>query len=212
MKKLLLSIIAIAVLSSCVTDPYTGETKISNSLLYGGGGAAAGAIAGQAIGGDTKSTLLGAAIGAAIGGGVGHHLDSQEAKLRKELEGTGVGIKREKNSIKLIMPGNITFKTGSANINASFYQVLGSVTKLFKKYKNTNIEVNGYTDSVGSSIRNEELSYQRANSVSQYFVSHGISRRRIQVNGYGENNPIASNKYASSRQKNRRVEIKILPR
>ena len=211
MKKIALSLIAISLLSSCITDPYTGERKFSSALLYGAGGAAAGALAGQALGGDTKSTLIGAGIGAAIGGGTGYYFDNQEAKLRKELEGTGVGIKRDENGIKLVMPGNVTFASGNSNINSSFYAVLNSVSKVFEKYKKTNIEVNGYTDSTGSEAVNRELSLKRADSGAGYLVSQGISRRRVSTNGFGERSPIASNNYASGREKNRRVEINILP-
>lgn len=212
MKKIFLTLaISSLLISSCTTDPYTGESKLSNSLIFSGGGAAAGALAGQALGGNTKSTLIGAGVGALVGGGLGYYFDNQEAKLRKELEGTGVGVKRDKNGIKLIMPGNITFKSNSSNINSSFYKVLNSVSKVFKKYKKTNIEINGYTDSTGSASYNKELSLQRADSVAQYFVSHDISKRRISTHGYGEKYPIASNNSASGREKNRRVEIEILP-
>lgn len=212
MRKTFISVITIALLTfSCTTDPYTGERKISNTALYGSGGVLAGALAGQLAGKDTKSTLIGAAVGGAAGAGLGYYLDNQEAQLREELKGTGVGIRRTNNTIKLIMPGNITFATNSYNINASFYKVLNSVAKVFKKYKKTNISVNGYTDSTGSSSKNQALSLNRAKSVSSYLASQGVDSRRIHSNGYGSSNPIGSNATSEGRAMNRRVEIDIIP-
>lgn len=212
MRKITFSLAALSlIISSCTTDPYTGERKISNTALYGGGGALAGALVGQLAGKDTKSTLIGAAIGGAAGAGAGYYLDNQESKLRAELQGTGVGIKRNGDSIKLIMPGNITFATNSSDINSSFYSVLNSVSKVFKEYKNTNIAISGHSDSSGDITKNQALSLNRAKSVSSYLVSQGVDMRRIEVAGLGSSNPIASNDSENGRSQNRRVEIEIVP-
>lgn len=211
MKKTSLSLVlASLAISSCTTDPYTGEKKISNAAIYGGGGALAGALVGQLAGKDTKATLIGAAVGGAAGAGLGYYFDNQESKLRAELQGTGVGIKRIGDSIKLIMPGNITFATGSADINSNFYSVLNSVAKVFKEYKKTNIAVKGYTDSTGDASKNQILSQNRANSVSNYLAAQGIARQRLQAFGMGSSNPIVSNEISEGREKNRRVEIEIV--
>jgi outer membrane protein OmpA-like peptidoglycan-associated protein len=212
MRKITFSLAALSlIISSCTTDPYTGERKISNTALYGGGGALAGALVGQLAGKDTKSTLIGAAIGGAAGAGAGYYLDNQESKLRAELQGTGVGIKRNGDSIKLIMPGNITFTTNSSDINSSFYSVLNSVSKVFKEYKNTNIAISGHSDSSGDAVKNKSLSLNRAKSVSSYLVSQGVDMRRIEVAGLGSSNPISSNDSENGRSQNRRVEIEIIP-
>lgn len=212
MHKKLISIATIILFTfSCTTDPYTGERKISKAALYGGGGFLAGAVAGQLAGKDTKSTLIGAAVGGATGAGLGYYLDNQEAKLREELSGTGVGIRRTNDSIKLIMPGNITFAANSYNINSSFYGILNSVAKVFKKYKKSKIAINGYTDSTGSESKNQSLSLNRANSVANYLKSQGIDSRRIKSSGYGSANPLGSNATSEGRSMNRRVEIEIVP-
>lgn len=212
MRKITLSLAALSLLVvSCTTDPYTGERKISNTALYGGGGALAGALVGQLAGKDTKSTLIGAAIGGAAGAGAGYYLDNQESKLRAELQGTGVGIKRTGDTIKLIMPGNITFATNSADINSSFFPVLNSVSKVFKEYKNTTIVISGHSDGSGDASKNQALSLSRAKSVSSYIVSQGVDMRRIEVAGLGSSSPIASNDSESGRSQNRRVELEIIP-
>ncbi len=212
MRKIIISLASISLLAcSCTTDPYTGEKKISSTAIYGGGGALAGALVGQLAGKDTKSTLIGAAVGGAAGAGLGYYFDNQETKLRNELKGTGVGVKRTGDTIKLIMPGNITFSTNNSNINSSFYKVLNSVAKVFKEYKKTAISINGYSDSIGDADKNQTLSLNRAQSVADYLTSQGIEAGRIRADGLGSSNPIASNDNESGRSKNRRVEIEIVP-
>lgn len=212
MRKIIISLAAISLLAcSCTTDPYTGEKKISSTAIYGGGGALAGALVGQLAGKDTKSTLIGAAVGGAAGAGLGYYFDNQETKLRNELKGTGVGVKRTGDKIKLIMPGNITFATNGSNINSSFYKVLNSVAKVFKEYKKTAILINGYSDSIGDADKNQTLSLNRAQSVADYLTSQGIEAGRFRTDGLGASNPIASNDNESGRSQNRRVEIEIAP-
>ncbi len=212
MKKIFLTLILSSlILSACTTDPYTGERKISNSALYGSGGAVAGALVGQLAGGNTKSTLIGAAVGGALGAGAGYYFDNQESKLRAELQGTGVSVKRTGDKIKLVMPGNITFASNSADIASSSYKVLNSIAKVFKEYKKTDISIKGYTDSMGDDEQNQILSQSRAQSVADYLANQGIESTRLKAAGYGAANPIASNDSAEGRAKNRRVEIDIVP-
>ena len=214
MKKLAIGLMALAsplALSACTTtDPYTGEQKVSNTAKGAGLGALAGGVIG-AIAGDDEAALAGAAVGAAIGGGIGNYMDRQEAKLRARLEGTGVGVQRVGDTIKLIMPGNITFDTGSSVIMSGFTSVLDSVALVAKEFDKTLMQVNGYTDSTGSFQTNQTLSEQRAGSVARYFMNQGVASSRIRATGYGPRDPIADNSTASGRAQNRRVEIELLP-
>ena len=91
-------------------------------------------------------------------------MDRQEAALRKELERTGVSVTRSGDHITLNMPGNITFKTDSSDLNASFFDVLNSVGKVVNEFEQTVIEVAGHTDSTGSDQYNQELSQRRADA------------------------------------------------
>ncbi len=109
------------------------------------------------------------------------------------------------------MPGNVTFATKSADINANFYNVLNSVAIVLKKYDKTLIDVTGHTDSTGSDATNQKLSMSRAQSVSAYLIGQGTSSQRFLINGAGESQPIASNDTADGRAQNRRVEIKLTP-
>lgn len=213
MKKALPLFMAAALLAGCTTtNPYTREQQTSKAVWGTALGTAAGAATGALVSKNHgKGALIGAAAGAAIGGGVGYYLDTQEAELRAELESTGVSVVRDSDSIRLVMPGNITFRTDSADINSGFYATLNSVAKVLKKYSNSTVMVMGYTDSTGSVEYNQTLSQARAQSVASYLIGQGIKASRFEVLGMGISNPIASNATAAGRQQNRRVEIKIIP-
>ncbi len=210
MKKIISLCAITALIAGCTTvNPYTGQTQTSKSTW----GTAIGAASGALIGSTKSSTgaLIGGLAGAAVGGGVGYYLDAQAAELRAELVSTGVQVVESDDNIRLIMPGNITFKTDSADINASFYSVLNSVAKVLNKYSNSTVLVSGHTDSTGSADYNLDLSKSRAQSVAAYLQGQGVKSSRFEVMGMGSSNPIASNSTAEGRAQNRRVEIKIIP-
>ncbi len=204
------------VLQACTTiDPYTREEKTSNVTKGAAIGAAVGAVLGIATSKDKKDrkerALKGAGIGAITGGGVGYYMDVQEAKLRQQLENTGVSVTREGDNIVLNMPGNITFEVNKSDVKPNFVEVLGSVALVLKEYKSTMIEVAGHTDSTGSDSYNQMLSQQRAQSVTNVLIQDGVQPVRIDTVGYGESQPIASNGSAAGREQNRRVELTLLP-
>lgn len=210
MKKLVSIFALTAIVSGCTTvNPYTGQTQTAKATWGTAIGATAGALIGSTQ--SSKGALVGALGGAALGGGVGYYLDAQAAELRAELVSTGVQVVEGDDSIRLIMPGNITFKTDSADINSSFYSVLNSVAKVLNKYNNSTVMVSGHTDSTGSAEYNLDLSRERANSVASYLQGQGVKSSRFEVLGLGSSNPIASNDTANGRAQNRRVEIKIIP-
>lgn len=211
MKKIMILCAATLLASGCATNPYTGEQTVSKSAWGAGLGAASGAAIGALAGGG-EGALIGAAAGTAVGAGTGYYLDRQEAQLRARLQGTGVQIQRDGPNLKLIMPGNITFQTNSAQINSGFYPILDSVSIVLKKFNNTGINISGFTDSTGSFEHNQMLSEARANSVASYLVQSGVDHNRIQARGFGERYPIASNDTETGRAQNRRVEISIRPK
>ena len=180
----------------------------SGTAIGAATGAATGALVAKKSG---AGAIVGGLAGAAIGGGTGYYLDVQEAELRQQLASTGVGVERTDDSIRLIMPGNITFKTDSADINSNFYAVLNSVAKVLNKYNNSTIMVLGFTDNTGSADYNQTLSRQRANAVASYLQGQGVKSSRFEIMAMGPSNPIASNATATGRAQNRRVEIKIIP-
>jgi outer membrane protein OmpA-like peptidoglycan-associated protein len=198
-------------ITGCTTNPYTGEEEASKKAKGAGIGAAAGAVIGAIAGGSRRSVLLGAGIGALSGLAVGAYMDREEEKLRAQLQGTGVSVTRSGNNIILNMPGNITFATGSSNINANFYEILNSVALVVNEFEQTYIDITGHTDNVGAADYNMQLSIDRANSVSRYLQSQKVIPERIITRGMGLEAPIAPNDTPEGRAQNRRVELMLTP-
>lgn len=214
MKYLIALILSFTLIGCTTTDPYTGEQKTSNTAKGAGIGAVAGAVIGAASSSKSdrkKGALIGAAAGGAIGGGVGNYMDRQESALRERLQGSGVQVRREGDNLYLVMPGNITFASGRAEIRSDFYEVLNSVSLVLKEFNKTAIKVSGHTDSTGSDSLNQTLSEQRANSVRSYLITQNVVAGRIQAYGYGPRYPVATNSTDAGRQANRRVELELVP-
>lgn len=212
---LALLVCAVLTVSACSTvNPYTEEKQPSKLAIGAGIGAVSGAMIGLITSNNKdrqRNALLGAGLGALAGGGVGYYMDVQEAKLRQQLQGTGISVTRVGNEIVLNMPGNVTFATNSADINAEFYKVLNSVALVLNEYKNTTVDVIGHTDNVGSDAYNQQLSERRARSVAEYLASQGVMPARLLIAGRGESQPIASNDTPEGRAQNRRVTLQISP-
>nr|WP_121273075.1 OmpA family protein [Pedobacter schmidteae] len=103
---------------------------------------------------------------------------------------------------------NLEFDLGKATIRSSSYATLNKVAELLVA-KNFSLKLAGHTDNTGSMALNLRLSKERAESIKAYLVSQGANASRIEATGYGPNQPIASNKTAEGRQKNRRVEFTL---
>lgn len=104
---------------------------------------------------------------------------------------------------------NIFFATGSAKLLAKSYGSLDNVVKILQGDPTYKIDIEGHTDTIGTAEKNHTLSHDRANAVKAYLVSKGIEESRVTTAGYGFERPIASNKTAAGRAKNRRVEMKL---
>jgi outer membrane protein OmpA-like peptidoglycan-associated protein len=207
---------SVLLVSACTTlDPYTREERPARAQRQAVIGAAAGAVAGLITGDSSmerkKRALVGAGLGALAGAGVGNYMDRQEARLRAELDRTGVSVTRIGDNITLNMPGNITFATDSADLSASFYEVLNSVSLVVNEFQQTVIEVAGHTDSTGTDAYNQQLSERRASSVAGYLRTRQVLADRVITVGMGEARPIASNESTEGRQQNRRVELTLVP-
>jgi len=211
---LLSSVAALSLLgtSGCVTDPNTGEQKVSRTAIGGVGGAVLGGLLGGVIGGKT-GRIIGAVGGAAAGGVVGYKMDEQIKELKEQTAGSGVDVTEVDGgeAILVNLPDGVTFDVGSAAINPNFRVTLDSVSSNLVQYPNSIIDVYGHTDSTGSDSFNQRLSEQRAKSVSDYMTSRGVASARIRWQGFGETQPIADNATEFGRSRNRRVEIKIIP-
>ncbi|HET9510459.1 MAG TPA: OmpA family protein [Sphingomonas sp.] len=213
--KLLLaaSLSAMTLTSACVTDPETGERRISKTAIGGLGGAVGGYLLGDLVGGrrDRTEKIVGAGIGALAGAGIGAYMDKQERDLRARTAGTDVQVIRQGDELVLNMPSGITFGYDRADIQPQFRPTLDQVADVLAQYQSTYVDVYGHTDSTGADAYNQTLSERRATAVADYLAGHGVNPARLGTRGFGETQPIASNATEDGRAANRRVEIKIVP-
>jgi outer membrane protein OmpA-like peptidoglycan-associated protein len=201
--------LSLVMVSGCVTDPNTGERKVSRTAIGGVGGAGLGYLLGSVIGGKT-ARIVGAGIGGVAGGAIGYQKDKQIRELRESTAGSGIDVTDNGDGILLNLP-DVTFAVDSTEISGSFQSALDRVAQSMIQYPNSLIDVYGHTDSTGSDTYNLDLSKRRADAVARYLISRGVSSARIQTQGMGETYPVADNNTAEGRAKNRRVEVKITP-
>jgi outer membrane protein OmpA-like peptidoglycan-associated protein len=206
-----LVIITVAGTGCTTVNPQTGEKEPNRTGTGALVGAAAGVIAGGIIGDSKKAAIIGAGVGAIGGAAVGAYMDKQEKTLREDLEGTGVEVARVGDNIKLNMPSSITFDTNQSIVKPEFFPILDDISQTLVKYESTLVSIEGHTDSTGSAEYNQQLSVNRANSVSNYLLQKGVIRERLVTSGFGESMPVADNGTAEGRQANRRVEITLIP-
>ncbi|MXO75295.1 OmpA family protein [Altererythrobacter aerius] len=207
-----LAVLSLTTVTACVTDPNTGERKISRTAIGGVLGAGGGALLGGLIGGRT-ARIAGAVAGGALGGYAGYRMDQQIKELRDQTAGSGIDVSETDGgqAILVNLPDGVTFATGSYTVNPGFQTLLDRVAASLQQYPNSLIDVYGYTDTVGAASFNQRLSEQRAQAVTNHLVSRGVSSARIRWMGFGETNLKVPTGDNVNEPLNRRVEIKIIP-
>lgn len=183
----------------------------SRSVKGGAIGAAAGGAVGGAIGGKKGNTAAGVIIGAAVGGAagalIGRYMDKQAKEMEQEVK--GVELERVGEGILLTFDSGLLFNFDSYQLTATTKENLNKMAEIVKKYDDTEILIEGHTDSVGSESYNMTLSKNRAQSVADYLAQQGVARNRLKTKGYGESRPLSTNDTDAGRQQNRRVEAAI---
>lgn len=173
----------------------------SKTAKGGAIGAAGGAVVGGAIGRAAGNTLLGAITGAAIGGAagayIGHLMDKQAEEMRRDLE--GAKVERIGEGIKITFDSGLLFDVDKYDLRPQSRENLKKLAAILNKYPDTNIIIEGHTDSTGSREYNLTLSERRARAVAHYLAQLGVSSARFSVMGYGPDQPIASNDIAEGR-------------
>lgn len=211
MKIRILSAVVLAVsvmLGGYTTNPYTGEKQMAKSAKYGTIVAVTGGVIGALVGGE-KGAYIGAGLGAMTGGGYGYYTDVQEKKLREQIQASNAEMELSRtkdNRLMITMPGDISFMSGSADINPSNYQALTVIANEVRT-NNMTMMIVGHTDNTGSVALNDSLSKARANSVASYMYVQGVPFGAVKTEGLSFHQPVASNSTPDGRAKNRRVEI-----
>jgi OmpA-OmpF porin, OOP family len=104
----------------------------------------------------------------------------------------------------------INFETGSAAIKKGSFRLLDQAVAVFQQYPELRVEIAGHTDDQGDDDDNMRLSEARADAVRAYLIDKGIAPERVMAKGFGETLPVANNKTAAGRAKNRRIEFRIM--
>jgi len=207
-KKITSFLLIIAVVSSFTVS--CTAIQNSNKTQRGAGiGIAAGAIVGGLIGGNIGGALIGAAIGGAAGGLIGNHMDKQANKISEAVP--GAEVKRVGEGIQIIFDdrSGVNFAFDSAALTGPAKENLDAVAEIFIEFPDTDLLIEGHTDSVGDDAYNMKLSKRRANSVVDYLKSKGVAGNRFSVESFGETRPRFNNDTKENQAKNRRVEIGV---
>jgi outer membrane protein OmpA-like peptidoglycan-associated protein len=182
----------------------------SNNTQKGAGiGVAAGAIVGGLIGGNIGGALIGAAIGGAAGGLIGNNMDKQANKIEQAVP--GAEVRRVGEGIQVVFDdkSGVTFAFNSADLTADATKNLDAIAEVFIEFPDTDLMIEGHTDSVGNEGYNMNLSKKRAQSVVNYLKSKDVANSRFSVEAFGESRPRFDNATKEGQAKNRRVEIGI---
>ncbi len=210
MKTITRTLVAVSLAGTlALTAGCTAMQNTNKTQRGAGGGAAAGALLGQLIGGNTKATMIGAAIGGVAGGLIGNNMDKQADAIQEAVP--GAEVKRVGEGIQIIFDENsgVNFATNSSSLTAQAKANLDQVADVFIEFPDTDLLVEGHTDSTGDAGYNMTLSQKRAQSVADYLRAKGVGASRITVEAFGETKPIADNSTAEGRARNRRVEVAV---
>jgi len=198
---------AAALLAGCESM----SERQKGTAVGAGIGAAAGAVLSKATGGKAGTgAVVGGAVGAVAGNVWSRRQEERRAAMEQATRGTGVEVSRtQDNQLKVNIPNDISFDTGSAAIRPQLRGVLDPFAASVKDDPNARLTIIGHTDSTGSDRINNPLSVERAQSVRDYLAARGVSPTRVETAGRGSREPLADNNSETGRSKNRRVEIYI---
>lgn len=209
-KPLVFGIATLALLISGCADMNMSDTQ-RRTATGAGVGALVGAVLSSATGGK-------AGTGAVVGAGAGalgtyiwsQNMEKQKREMEQATQGTGIGVSQTAdNQLKLDIPSDISFDTSRSDIKGNFAQVLDRFAVSLRDNPYSDLRIVGHTDNTGSDAINNPLSVERATSTRSYLTSRGVSSSRVQVEGRGSYQPIASNDTVDGRSRNRRVEILV---
>lgn len=183
-------------------------TKSQKGAVIGGtAGAVGGTIIGKATGNKTLGTIIGAVVGGTAGAIIGRDMDKQAEQIKNDIP--GAKVERVDEGIKVEFNEKILFAFSKFDIGDSAKFNLNKLVAILNKYPNTNIEIQGHTDSRGTDEYNMGLSERRAGAVRDYLQSQGINSIRMTTKGFGESAPAYTNDTPEGMAQNRRVEFLI---
>ena len=207
MKTLQRSVFTIVLASMIIAGCKSMNKTQKGAAIGTAGGAAAGAVIGRAAGNTALGAIIGAAVGGVTGAVIGRKMDKQAEEIEKNVP--GAKVERVGEGIVVDFSEKILFAYDKSDLNSSAEGNLNKLVTILKEYPDTNIEVQGHTDSNGSDDYNMKLSERRAAAVSAYLRGRGVAGSRLTTKGYGESAPVADNGSDEGRAQNRRVTFLI---
>ena len=201
------------VVACAVAVLLTGCATATQEQKGAGTGALIGAVAGQILGRDSKSTAIGAGLGA-LGGYVwSKNMEDKKRAMEQATAGTGTVVTQTAdNQLKLSIPNDISFDTGRSDIKPNLRPILDQFAQGLSQQPSMEVRIVGHTDSTGSDAINNPLSVNRAQSARDYLVARGVNSSRMSIDGRGSREPIADNASADGRARNRRIDIYLAER
>ena len=207
MKKMRMSLIIVLsaafLLSGCASWNKTQKGAVVGTAA----GGAMGAVIGRASGNTALGAIIGAAVGGATGAVIGHQMDKQAEEIKNTVP--DAKVERVGEGIVVEFSSKVLFAYDKSNLSNEAETSLDKLVTVLNNYPDTDIELQGHTDSKGTEEYNQSLSERRANSVSGYLVGQGINNSRLTIKGFGETIPKYANDTADGRTQNRRVEFLI---
>jgi outer membrane protein OmpA-like peptidoglycan-associated protein len=191
----------------------TGCTTATPEQKGAGTGALIGAVAGQILGHDARSSAIGAGLGA-LGGYVwSKNMEDKKRAMEAATAGTGTVVTQTAdNQLKLSIPNDISFDTGRSDIKPNLRPILDQFAQGLSQQASMEVKIVGHTDNKGSDAVNNPLSVNRAQSARDYLVGRGVNASRISIDGRGSREPIADNATEAGRARNRRIDIFLAER
>lgn len=196
-----------------LTIVLTGCATATPEQKGAGTGALIGAVAGQVLGRDAKSSAIGAGLGA-LGGYIwSKNMEDKKRAMEAATAGTGTVVTQTAdNQLKLSIPNDISFDTGRSDIKPNLRPILDQFAQGLSQQTSMEVKIVGHTDNKGSDAINNPLSVNRAQSARDYLVGRGVSSSRISIDGRGSREPIADNATETGRARNRRIDIYLAER
>lgn len=200
---ILAQIIGITFLVSCSSWNNTQK----GAVIGAGSGAAIGGVIGNKSGKAGRGAVIGAVVGGAAGTAIGIYMDKQAKKMEEEIK--DAEIERVGEDIKVTFESGILFGFDSYSLTPAAQENIMKFAEILNEYPDTNIMIEGHTDSRGTHQYNQTLSERRAMSVKNYLKMQGVDDSRMTTLGHSFDKPVATNDTDEGRAKNRRVEILI---
>lgn len=197
----------VLVSASCSTLKNNKGTAIGTGagILVGG---ALGGLIGKNNNNTAGGIIIGAALGGVAGAAVGKYMDKQKRELEQKLGETAT-VERVGEGIKVTFDSELLFGFDSDALTPEMKNTLEEFAATLKEYDDTNVLVDGHTDSKGTDEYNMELSRKRATEVTDYLSAQGVAQSRLGIRGFGETQPVGSNASNAGRKQNRRVEVAL---